>query len=84
MRVSCWLQIMPARFADGKVAAATVERTTQSRPREPLPGAALIRLILDVPEGVFAPFEAYGEVPEGAKLVPFTIELPGDPGDLDG
>lgn len=74
MKVDCWLQIVPT-LRKGVVTGASVQRVTQSRPVDPLPAAVLMQLSLEVPESVWAPLSAHGEVPENARIVPFTIEV---------
>lgn len=65
MRVRFYLQIS----ASGKVHA------TNRYPNQPIPGAALARVSLEVDDKIFQPLEAQGVVAAGdARIVPLVIE----------
>lgn len=69
MKVRFYLQISQS----GKVHA------TNRYPNQPIPGAALTRVTLEVDDKIFRPLEAQGTVAAGdARIVPLVITAEGE------
>lgn len=74
MKAIGYLQIQAERNHVGGLRGASVARVTKRPPSDPMGDSIVVRVELDIPEGAFEPYIARGEVPEGVKAVPITIE----------
>lgn len=77
MRSTFYVQFEATRNRAGAVTAVKAARISQGRPHEPLPGAVLTKLVVDVPEHVFQPLEAEGVIhADQVEVIPVE---PADP-----
>jgi hypothetical protein len=50
VKASGFIQIVPKRNTQGRATALHIARVTSRSPRDPLPGAIVVRVSIDVPE----------------------------------
>jgi hypothetical protein len=50
MKATGYLQVTADRRSDGRARALSIARVTQRAPRDPLPGALVVRVELDIPD----------------------------------
>lgn len=85
MKTTCYLQIEPIFWrglAEDRVREIRVQRVTQKRPRDPIPGCLIVKLDLDVADAAFLPLrpEATIVIPvehtEAVTVVTEPVEVP--------
>lgn len=71
-KVTFFVQLLPEWYEgtdrDGmlRLADVSAERLTKRQPREPIPGAVVVPIVLHVEEGVFSPLDpVYAQVKPG-------------------
>lgn len=69
MKTTCYLQVEPTFFGRSTptLRDITVQRVTQKRPKQPLPGSVVVKLTIDIADAAFLPLTpaAVVEIPVG-------------------
>lgn len=52
MKARGYLQIIPTRTTKGQARFLTIKRVTQTHPRDPLPGAIIVGVSIEIPDEV--------------------------------
>lgn len=77
MKVTGYLQIVPKFDRAGKCIGARLGRATGAHPGDPLAGALLLRVTVDVPDGAFKPIDVRVALPERPQTATVTaVEVP--------
>lgn len=77
MNVTAYLQLQPVFGRGGGVREIKAMRLTQTRPESPLPGAAVVKLTLDVAPEIFEPLRVEAIVgTEDVIYVPAEVSAP--------
>lgn len=83
MKTTGYIQIKAERTWDGRVKSITPVRLTKGPPANPEADAIVVKVEMVVPLSAFEPYIARGEVPEGIKAVPMTVEDPNENEEAD-
>lgn len=83
MKATGYIQIKAERTRNGDVKSLTPVRLTKGLPANPEGDAIVVRVEVIVPASAFEPYIARGEVPEGIKVVPMTVEDPNEEEETD-
>lgn len=62
MKTTCYLQVMPEFSRGGHLRSASAVRITQGKPHQPIGGALLVKLTLDIDDKAFMPLQPVVEV----------------------
>lgn len=79
MKAHGYLQIVPDRRSDGKARSLSIQRVTQRHPRDPLPGAIVVGVSIDIPEEVASAQTVEAVAAAGALSVVIEPEEAGEP-----
>lgn len=66
MKALAYLQVVPQFSSSGRVLGIRLAKMSTRLPREPLAGALLLRVVVEVPDQVLAPIDVQVQVPADA------------------
>jgi hypothetical protein len=74
MKAIGFVQVIPERTPSGVARRASIARVTSKCPRQPLPGALIVRVVLDIPDELANVQTAEAAVAAG--MLTLTLEAP--------
>lgn len=78
MKARGFLQIVPERNSQGRARSLSIQRITQRAPRDPLPGAIIVEVGIDIPDEIASVQTVSAAVKAGACMI--VIGPPENPG----